>query len=132
MPSNLAKEIRQLAIFAKEAARRLRYYEESSKKVKAAADIISNLLIEKGLIEPYKKSAAAKNLQQHDKALEILHDILNDHVKKSSLQKTASINGSEFGGGNVNVSPTQVNYRGYVPVDRTLAGQLLKKRILGE
>lgn len=131
MAINITNKIRRLITLAKEAANRLEKQASISKKVEAAADILANLLVEKGYASAFKKTAIAKALLQHDKALEILHEVVNS--TKTASDKTITL----FGGQaekNASVGvcdPSHVNYRGYVPVDRTLAGQKFLQRILG-
>lgn len=131
MAANLTKEINLLIKFAKEAARRLRYQNEKKAEVTAAAKIIADLLVSRGYIEPYEKVATVKKLMDHSEAVRILHEVLEKQKTKSAtLNGFTSVKVASAGNGASD--PARVNYRGYVPIDQTIAGRKLKSSLLGE
>jgi predicted exporter len=129
MPAtNISDKVRKLVTLAKEAASRLEKLAAEKQTVKAAAQIVAGLLVERGYIPAYKKEAMAKALLRHDKALEVIHDLANSSKTKQAnsifvgqpVEKDASV-----------AEPSMANYRGWVPIDRTIAGQRFFQKIVG-
>jgi DNA polymerase III delta prime subunit len=128
---NLTSKIQKLVKLAKEAANRLEKVAAQNRNVKAAASILANLLVEQGYIPAYKKEAMVKALSNHDKTLEIMHELVNSSKTKQAHAISLGSNGVEKDASAYQLEPHTANYRGFVPVDRTLAGQKFAQKLLG-